>query len=112
MTKIQLITEALDDIKLKDITVYDMREKSPFFDYFILSTASNTRQLKASINQIKEALSNTKYDIKSIEGATSDSWILIDTSDIIINIFTEQERHHYNIEKMWMDIDTIPIDKL
>ena len=112
MTKLKIIVEALDDLKLTDILVYDMRERSPFFDYFIISTASNTRQLQASISHLKDALSKANMSLKNVEGAQSSGWVLVDAKDIIVNIFTEEDRAFYNIEKMWMDIDTIDISTL
>lgn len=112
MEKIKVIAQALDDLNIKDIKIYDMREKSPFFDYFILSTATNTRQLKAAITHIKDALAKETMTFKNIEGAQSDAWILMDAYDIIINIFTESERSYYNIEKMWMDTETISLESL
>ncbi len=107
MSKIKVIVKALDDLNLKDIVVYDMRERSPFFDYFILSTATNTRQLKAAINHLKDDLAAARYDHPNVEGAHSNAWILMDAKDVIVNIFTEDERKYYNIEKMWMDVETI-----
>ncbi len=112
MSKIKVIVEALDDLKLKDIIVYDMRERSPFFDYFVLSTASNTRQLKAAINHLKENLSAAKYQNPDVEGAQSEAWILLDAKDVIVNIFTEAERKYYNLEKMWMDVDQVDVTRL
>ena len=112
MSKIKVIVDALENLKLKDIIVYDMRERSPFFDYFVLSTASNSRQLKAAINHLKENLSASKFQIPNVEGAHSDAWILLDAKDVIVNVFTEEERKYYNLEKMWMDVDQIDVHKV
>ncbi len=112
MSKIKLIVEALDNLKLQDIVVYDMRERSPFFDYFVLSTATNTRQLKAAVTHVKDHLSAEKYPMPAIEGTHSNAWILMDAKDIVVNIFTAEERAFYNIEKMWMDVEKIDLATL
>ncbi len=109
MSKIKLIIEALDNLKLHDIVVYDMRERSPFFDYFVLSTATNTRQLKAAVDHVKEHLAAKEYPTPAVEGTHSNAWILMDAKDIVVNIFTAEERAFYNIEKMLADVQKIDV---
>ncbi|MFW6298626.1 MAG: ribosome silencing factor [Bacillota bacterium] len=104
MEKIDYIYETLDDLRLEDIIVYDVRAKSPFFDYFVISSAKNPRQLKASILRIKNTLEEHGFDTPNVEGRDSEEWVLIDTGDIIINVFSKSERDYYNIEKMWVDV--------
>lgn len=104
MDKIDRIAEALDDLRLEDIIVYDVRGRSPFFDYFVISSAKNPRQLKASIMRIKNALEEGGYETPTVEGRDSEEWVLIDTGDIIVNVFSKSERDYYNIEKMWADV--------
>ena len=36
-----------------------------------------------------------------IEGYNSNSWILMDYLDVIVNIFTEADREHYKLEDLW-----------
>ncbi len=112
MEKIHVVIEALESLKIEDIVVYDMRERSPFFDYFILSTARNSRQLKAAVNHLKEHLNAAKYDHPDVEGTHSNAWVLMDAKDVVVNIFTKEERAFYNIEKMWLDVPTIDLDAL
>jgi ribosome-associated protein len=111
MEKINVIIDALEGVNLKDIEVYDMREKSPFYDYLIISSATNSRQLNAVVAHIQEGLAKNKFDHARVEGKDSNSWILIDCKDIIVNVFTEEERDFYNLEKMLVEIEKINIEK-
>ncbi len=112
MTKIKAIINALEDINAFDIIAYDMREISPFFDYFVISSATSDRQLQAAISHISNDLAKEKFDSPKVEGKDSKSWILVDAGDIIINVFTKEEREYYNLEKMWAGIETVDIQKL
>jgi len=112
MEKIQVIKNTLQDLKLEDIIIYDMRGKSPFFDYFILSTATNKRQLQAATKHLKDDLSEHNFSLPLVEGTESGTWLLADCKDIIVNVFTRDEREYYNIEKMWLDIPQIDINSL
>lgn len=107
MKKIEVIVHALEDIKLQDIEIYDMRTKSPFFDYLIISSATNSRQLQASIQHVSDDLAKHKFPHARVEGKNSNSWVLIDAKDIIVNVFTKEEREYYDLEKMLVEIEKI-----
>lgn len=109
MEKINLVINALEDVKAFDIVIYDMREKSPFFDYFIISSATSQRQLQAAVRHITDDLTINKFPSPSIEGKNSNSWILIDCKDIIVNVFTKEEREYYDLEKMLTQIKELDI---
>ncbi len=112
MKKIEVVMNALEDVKLSDIEIYDMREKSPFFDYLIISSASSDRQLQAAINHIQKDLDENDYPMARVEGKNSNSWILIDAKDIIINVFTKEEREYYNLEKMLVEINKVELKEV
>ena len=102
----------MESVNLSDIVIYDMREKSPFFDYFTIASATSDRQLKATISHIQKGLKEHGYKLANVEGKNSNSWILADCQDIIVNIFTKDEREHYDLEKMLVEIDELDIEKL
>ena len=107
MTKIEAIIDALEGVKLTNIEIYDMREKSPFYDYLVISSATNSRQLTASIAHVQKNLIEHNFGHAKVEGKDSASWILIDCKDIIVNVFTEEERTFYDLEKMLIEIEKI-----
>ncbi len=111
MDKLKTVIAALEDIKIEDIVVFDMREVNPFFDFFILSTATNKRQMNAAIRDVKNALSSLDQTGSKKEGNDS-GWALFDADDIIVNIFTKEAREYYNLEKMWLDIPKVNLEKL
>jgi len=112
MTKIKTIINALENINSTDIIAYDMKGISPFFDYFVIASATSDRQLQAAITHISNDLAEGEFAHPKVEGKDSKSWILVDAGDIIVNVFTKEEREYYNLEKMWVGIETIDIEKL
>lgn len=112
MTKIQLIVNSLEDINATDIVAYDMKGKSPFYDYFVIASVTSERQLQGAINHVQDDLAKNDYSVARIEGKNSDSWVLIDSKDIIVNVFTKAEREFYNLEKMLAEIEQIKLEEL
>ncbi|MCK4551752.1 MAG: ribosome silencing factor [Tenericutes bacterium] len=98
---------ALSNLKLEDIIIYDFRNYSPYYDFQIIASASNERQAKAAITHIKEALPND-YEFR-VEGGNSGRWILIDLKSIIIHVMHEEDREFYQIEKIFFEREKISI---
>lgn len=112
MKKIEVIVNALESVNLQDIEIYDMRKQSPFFDYLIISSATNNRQLQASVSHVTDDLATHKFPHPRIEGKNSNSWILIDCKDIIVNVFTKEEREYYDLEKMLVEIRKLGVAEI
>jgi ribosome-associated protein len=112
MKKIEVIVEALEAVNLSNIEIYDMKEKSPFYDYLIISSATSDRQLQAAISHIHKDLADNHFDHPRVEGKNSNSWVLIDAKDIVVNVFTTEEREYYNLEKMLVEIRKVEVEDI
>ena len=95
MVKYESVVKVLEDIKAKDIKVYDFNKTSPFYDYFIIATV-NERQANAAANNLKQSF---KDELLNIEGKSS-GWVLVDLNDVIVHLFQAQEREFYGLDKM------------
>ncbi len=111
MELLKIVVNALDDVKAVDIKALDMKGYSPLFDYMVIATATNARQAGALVQSVKENCSKNGYDIKGIEGADG-SWVLVDCKDIIVNIFAQEERNHYGLENLYLDVKQINVEEL
>ncbi|MGI6256503.1 MAG: ribosome silencing factor [Anaerovoracaceae bacterium] len=101
----------LDKRKGEDILIIDIAEKSSFADYFILASGGSERQIGSLADDVEEALAKDGLPVKNIEGTKESGWILMDYGDMIINILTREMRERYNIEKVWVDCDKLPLEE-
>jgi ribosome-associated protein len=92
--KVVKVKEVLENIKLIDINLIDLKKKSPFFDYFVIATC-NSRQASAVISELKKEF---REDIKNI--SESDVWSLVDLGSIIVHLFNEETRKTYNLDSL------------
>ena len=92
---------ALDDLKAQNILVLDIREISGFADWFIIATASSSRNAKAISNKLIESLKLQEQHLVGIEGQDDSEWILVDCGDVIVNIMQQDTREFYDLESLW-----------
>ena len=50
--------------------------------------------------------------VRQVEGNQSSTWILMDYNDIIIHIFSKEDRLFYDLERIWKDGKEISVDEL
>ncbi|GEQ38427.1 ribosome silencing factor RsfS [Tetragenococcus halophilus] len=78
-------------------------------DYFMICSGRNNRQIQAIVNDIIESEQKAQVEVKSVEGKDSAKWILIDLGDVIVHVFTQDEREFYQLEKLWADAPFVDI---
>lgn len=99
----KIAVNALEDRKAEDVKVIDIQEISPVADYFIIANGTNQNQIQAMKDAADEALYKAGLKVKQVEGNQSSTWILMDYGDIIIHIFSKEDRLFYDLERIWRD---------
>ncbi len=105
----KLAVDALEDRKAEDVTVIDIQGISPIADYFIVANGSNQNQILAMQDAVQEALYKEGLKTRQIEGNKNSTWILMDYGDIILHIFSKEDRLFYDLERIWRDGKIIDI---
>lgn len=108
----KIAVAALEDRKAEDVKVIDIREVSPIADYFIIANGSNQNQLQAMRDAADEALYKAGLTVKQVEGNQNSTWILMDYGDLIIHIFSKEDRLFYDLERVWTDGKVIDVNEL
>ena len=103
LNMVKIAYDALDDKLAEDIKIIDIRSISVLADYFIIADGSNRNQVQAMADSAEEALGRAGYDAKQIEGYQSANWILMDYKDIIVHVFSKEDRASYDLERIWRD---------
>ncbi len=106
------IYNGLDDKKAEDITILDISEISVMADYFIIANASSSPQMSAMKNEVENAMAKHGINAKHVEGGNNSSWVLIDFEDIVVHLFSGEDREFYNLERIWQDGKEISVEEL
>ena len=97
----QIAVAALEDIKARDITVFDVRKQTSLYDTLIIASADSNRQVKALANNVRERLKDAGATILGVEGEDTGEWVLVDAGDLIVHIMQPAVRAYYNLEELW-----------
>lgn len=109
MTLEEILIDCVKKVRGTDIIVYDMMNRSPFYDKMILASVDSLRQANAVTGYIEDAFKDTEYKIRNVEGGNT-AWVLVDCNDIILSLFTKEEREHFALEKIYMDYPATKIE--
>ncbi len=104
--------EAIEDKKGENIKIIDISQVSAIADYFMIAHGTNTNHVQALADHVEKTLSTSGMVLKQIEGYNTAGWILLDYGNIIIHIFSQEERKFYDLDKIWKDGKMVEIGEL
>lgn len=110
--KAKLIYDSLDNKMAVDVKIIDISKISILADYFIIAGGKNKSHIQTLADSVNEDLEKEKVHPNQIEGYNTASWILMDYGDVIVHIFSEEDRLFYDLEKIWSDGNTIAPESL
>jgi len=108
----EIAVKAADEKHANDIRVLNISEVSIMADYFVIMDAGSQRQVDAIVQSVLDKAGENKVDIGHVEGNRNSDWVLIDLHDVIIHVFTSEQRDFYNLEKLWSDAKEVDISNL
>ena len=92
--------ELLEEKKGEDIKVIDVRQRTPFTDYYILVTAPNMRAIGAYADALEEFYQDKVEDLRQSEGQPESGWVLVDAGEVVVHLFSAQKRQEMNLEDL------------
>lgn len=92
---------ALEDIKARDITAFDVRQQTSLYDTLVIASGDSARQVKALANHVRDQLKDAGATIIGMEGGDSGDWVLVDAGDIVVHVMQPAVRAYYNLEELW-----------
>jgi ribosome-associated protein len=97
-----LVIDALEEVKAKDIVKLDVRELTTITDYMIVASGTSNRHVKALAEAVAEKSRAAGHRPAGIEGADGSEWVLLDLGDALVHVMLPRVREFYNLEKLWL----------
>lgn len=101
--------ELAADKKAYDIRVLDITRISTIADLLVIISGQSDKQNQAVCDHIRKELK--KYGkVHEIEGESDGKWIVMDYGDVLVHIFHEEQRHHYDLDGLWEKADEVELE--
>lgn len=93
--------EVASDYQATDIVLLDVRGVTSFADYLVIMSADNPRQLQTLSEELDYALDHNGWPLHHREGTIASGWVLLDFTEVVVHIFSEEQRAFYRLEQLW-----------
>jgi ribosome-associated protein len=70
-------------------------------DTFAIVSGRSKIQTRAIADAVVTAAEKDGYMVARVEGYADGTWILIDLGNVIVHVFTPEQRTFYNLERLW-----------
>ncbi len=97
------IANFLENKQGEDIVVLDIIDIASFTDYFVIATGTSRRMLQSLTSTLARDI-KTKFHKTSLPQGDPDSgWIVLDYGDVVVHLFSNEQREYYQIEDLWSE---------
>jgi ribosome-associated protein len=79
----------------------DIQDIATFTDYFILCSGSSERMIESLADAVLENVKKEFQMIGKKEGYAQGGWVLVDLGDVIVHLFSPEQREYYRLEELW-----------
>ena len=103
--KTELILSALEDKKALDPVVLDVHGRTVMADFFVIASGTSQIHIRALIDAMIKKLADNGIKGKRIEGFEGGGWVLLDYGDVVVHIFSPEQREFYKLESYWTGVE-------
>jgi ribosome-associated protein len=101
--KQRAVVEALEDVKGRDILVFNVAKQTAYFERVVIASGDSNRQVNALATRVQEKMKEIGAAIHGVEGRRNGEWVLVDLGDVVVHVMHPAVRSHYNLEELWGD---------
>ncbi len=98
---LSFVLEKIDDMKARDVTKFDVSEKSSLTDHMVICSGNSKRHVQSIAENVVQEAKKAEIEILGVEGLTVGEWVLVDLGDVVLHAMQESTRDFYQLEKLW-----------
>lgn len=102
------IVNVVEDHKAEDIVLLDLRPDTVIADFFVVATGNSTRQIRALNDHVRSDIKDQTGRVPfSMEGTPESGWMVLDYGDVVVHLFSEEQRTYFDIEGLWSHVANV-----
>ena len=98
---LELAQTSLEDLKARDVRVFDVRNMTSVTDYFLLASGTSDRHVRSLADKLVQSVKQAGESPLGVEGQDAGEWILIDLNDVVVHVMQPRTREFYKLEDLW-----------
>jgi len=98
---LQLAQTSLEDLKAKDVSVFDVRGMTSVTDYLLIASGTSDRHVRSLSDKLIQNVKQAGQPPLGVEGQDAGEWVLIDLNDVIVHVMQPRTREFYKLEDLW-----------
>ena len=91
-----------------ELVALDLSDQSVLSEVFLIITAANAKMIDSIADEVEEQL--RIVGDKPFRRESSDEWVLLDYSDLVVHIQSADLRRYYMLDRLWNDCPKIELD--
>lgn len=99
---VELVLDALDDLKGVNPVTLDVRALSNVMDYLVVCSGSSNRHVKSLADNVVRKAKESGQRPLGVEGEDGGEWVLVDLGDVVVHVMQPATRDFYDLERLWM----------
>lgn len=106
------VVQALDAKKAERLQVLNVSRLSSITDYLVVGTATSDPHLRALRVELEKAIDADHTKILGIDTSKGSGWTVVDAFDVMVHLFTPENREKYRLELLWKDAEVVDLASL
>ena len=107
---VTMIAQTCNDLKAINLKALDVSQNFSLSDAFIIVSGRSDRHAQGIAYRLIELAESKSLELITIEGLEKAHWILLDFGNVVVHVFYEPIREHYNLEELWNECPEIKLD--
>ncbi len=108
----EAIVRIADSKKARDIVVLQVDDKTTLTDYFVIMTGTSNTHIRALGDEIEVKVKEQLEILPHHHEGVNSNWVLVDYTGVVVNIFQQEARELYALERLWGDGTRIDLTDL
>jgi ribosome-associated protein len=104
----QIAAHAILEKAGRDLIAIDLSDQLVLSEVFLIATGQNSPQVSAIADEVERKMAEAGQ--KPARRENGSEWILIDYSDLVVHVQSEELRRYYLLDRLWNDCPTIALD--
>ena len=98
---LKLAQSSLEDMKVRDMRVLDVRELTAVTDYLLVASGTSGRHVRSLADKLIQNAKAAGHPPLGVEGQDAGEWVLIDLNDVVVHVMQPRVREFYKLEDLW-----------